>query len=146
VRDTLQSVDYDEIFVAGDAAELGAPISKQGYHALDMGRCAARNAAALLGSRPLERYRPAEKPMLVSFGDLDCFLVAGPVVLASPALGAAKEAVFELVMAQLDGRDWSVSLPDAGARLRAAAQRIAWPALSSPASLLRHARWAVLFP
>ncbi len=146
VRDTLQSVDYDEIFVAGDAAELGAPLSKQGYHALDMGRCAAKNAAALLGGRPLERYRPAEKPMLVSFGDLDCFLIAGPLVLASPALATAKEAVFELVMAQLDGREWSVSLPDAGARLAAAGRRIAWPVLSSPASLLRHARWAVLLP
>ena len=40
-----------EIFVAGDAADLPTPLAKQGYHALDMGACAARNAERLLAGQ-----------------------------------------------------------------------------------------------
>jgi hypothetical protein len=38
----------------------------------------------------------------VAFGDLDTFLVAGRSVLASPALAAGKEAVYQVTMAQID--------------------------------------------
>ncbi|MDP5071328.1 MAG: FAD-dependent oxidoreductase, partial [Congregibacter sp.] len=38
VDDTLAHVSYPGIFIAGDAAALQQPISKQAYHALDMGR------------------------------------------------------------------------------------------------------------
>ena len=40
--------------------------------------------------------------MLVAFGALDTFLIAGRSVIASPALAAAKEAIFQVTMAQLD--------------------------------------------
>jgi len=54
--------------------------------------------------------------MLVAFGELDTFLIAGRAMFASPALAAAKEAVFQVTMAQLDP-------PLGGDALRSAARR-----------------------
>jgi NADH dehydrogenase len=144
VEATLQAIDHPEIFVAGDSAELRVPIAKQGYHALDMGRCAARNADRLLRGRRLTRFRPAGKPMLVSFGDLTCFAASGRWVVAGPALAAAKEAVYELVMAQLDREEIWRTLPAIAERLRQAAGSLLWPSLSSIASLRRQTRIELL--
>jgi len=143
---TLQSKGHPEVFVAGDAAELPTPLSRQGYHALDMGVCAARNAGRLLAGRPLVPFRPSGKPMLISFGDLSCYLVAGQRALAGPALGAAKEAVFQLVMTQLDARPpWS-SLPDVLDRAGQAGRALLWPTLSSWDTLRAQAGLALLAP
>jgi NADH dehydrogenase len=137
---TLQSKGQTEIFVAGDAADLPTPLSKQGYHAHDMGVCAARNAERLLAGQGLARFRPSSKPMLISFGDLSCFFVAGKQVLAGPALGAAKEAVFELVMAQFDAQPLWIRVPRVLWRTDRAARMLLWPTLASLRSLSRQGR------
>jgi len=134
---SLQSKGHPEIFVTGDAADLTTPLSKQGYHALDMGVCAARNAERLLTNRELRSFRPSVKPTLISFGDLTCFLVAGKRALAGPSLGAAKEAVFELVMAQLDAQPLWQRLPRAVQRADRAARALLWPSVSSLEALRR---------
>ena len=134
---TLESKGHPEVFVAGDAAELPTPLAKQAYHALDMGACAARNAVRRLGGRRLETFRPSEKPTLISFGDLSCFLVVGQRVLSGPALAAAKEAVFELVMAQLDRAPWWRRIPSALRRGDRAARTLLWPGVSSLDALRR---------
>ena len=144
VAGTLRSKVRPEIFVAGDAADLPTPLSKQGYHAYDMGVCAARNAERLLAGQGLARFRPSGKPMLISFGDLSCFFVAGNLVLAGPALGAAKEAAFEFVMAQLDAQPLCSRIPGVLRRLDWAARRLLWPTLSSFDSLSRQGRVAWL--
>ena len=141
---SLQSKGHPEVFVVGDAAELPTPLSKQGYHALDMGVCAARNAARLLAGQDLRPFRPSGKPMLVSFGDLSCFLVAGNRAVAGSALGAAKEAVFELVMAQLDREPWWRWLPGALRRGERAVRSLLWPTVTSPEALLRQTRVSLL--
>jgi NADH dehydrogenase len=143
---TLQSKSHPEIFVCGDAAELPKTLPKQGYHAIDMGVCAARNVERLLEGRALARFRPSGKPTLISFGDLTCFLVTGRRVLAGPSLGAAKEAVFEFVMAQLDAQPWWSRLPRAAKRADRAARTILWPALSSVQALRRQWRLSLLPP
>jgi NADH dehydrogenase len=141
---TLQSKGHPEIFVAGDAAELPTPLSKQGYYALDMGVCSARNAERLLSGEPLEPFRPSGKPMLISFGDLTCFLVAGKRVLAGPSLAAAKEAVFELVMAQLDAQPLWSRLPRILHRAGGAARSLLWPTVTSLDALRRQGRISLL--
>ncbi len=141
---TLQSKGHREIFVAGDAAELPTPIPKQGYHALDMGVCAARNAERLLTGRQLTPFRPSGKPTLISFGDLTCFLAVGERVLAGPSLAAAKEAVFELVMAQLDAQPLWRRLPGALRRADQAARELLWPTVSSLDALRRQGRITLL--
>jgi len=142
---TLQSKNHAEVFVAGDAAELPTPLDKQAYHALDMGACAARNAEWRLAGRSLEAFEPAPKPKLISFGDLDCMLVAERLALASPSLGAAKEAVYQLGMAQLDARPLEGRLPAVVSRGALAARRLAWPTLRSPGAWLRQGRVRLLW-
>jgi NADH dehydrogenase len=141
---TLQSKGHPEIFVIGDAGELPKPLSKQAYHALDMGSCAARNAERLLAGRKLESFRPSGKPTLISFGDLTCFLVAGKRVFAGPPLAAAKEAVFELVMAQLDAQPLWSRLTRVVQRAERAARALLWPSVSSIEALSRQGRVSLL--
>jgi NADH dehydrogenase len=140
----LRSVSFPDVFVAGDAADLPTPLSKQGYYALDMGRCAASNVERLRRGRQPTAFRPSRKPTLISFGDLSCFLVLDGRVLAGPALAAAKEAVFELVMAQLDAQPWWRRLPRMLARGERAARQLLWPSVSSLEALVQQGRLSVL--
>jgi len=144
VHDSLQSSLYAQVLVAGDAAALPMPLAKQAYHALDMGAHAAGNAERLLAGLRLRAFRPAPKPMLIAFGDLSCYLVAGERVLAGSALAAGKEAVFELVMAQLDAQPWWARLPGMAQRSQRAARALLWPSMASLQSLRRHAQVSIL--
>jgi NADH dehydrogenase len=141
---TLQSKGHPEIFVAGDAAELPTPLPKQAYHALDMGVRAARNAARLLSGRSLSSFRPSGKPTLISFGDLTCFLLLEERALAGPSLGAAKEAVYQLVMAQLDAQPWPSRIPGVVQRADQAARSLLWPTITSLEALRRQGRISLL--
>lgn len=116
VTQDLRSRRFDNVFVIGDAAALPRPLAKQAFYAQQMGACAADNVARALAGRRLRHFKPAPKPMLLTFGALDTFLVAGRSVIASPALAAAKEAVYQVTMAQLDP-------PLDGGALRGAARR-----------------------
>jgi NADH dehydrogenase len=116
VTQALRSRRHHNVFVVGDAAGLPQPLGKQAYYALQMGTCAAGNVERALAGRRLRDFRPAAKGMLVAFGELDTFLIAGRSVIASPALAAAKEAVFQVTMAQIDP-------PLGGDALRGAARR-----------------------
>jgi NADH dehydrogenase len=102
VTPALQSRRFRNVLVAGDAAELPTPVSKQAYYAMQMGRCAADNAVRAIAGRTLRAFTPDPKPMLVAFGDLDAFLVRGRSVIASPTLAMLKEAVFQVTMAEID--------------------------------------------
>ena len=102
VDDTLRSLYADNIFVAGDCASLPSPARKQAYYAMDMGEVAGDNIKRLLGDRRLRRFRATPMPMLVSFGDITTWLVAGDSVVASPLLAAAKEGVYQATMARLE--------------------------------------------
>ncbi len=144
VNESLQSRAHPEVFVVGDGAALPDALSKQAYHALDMGACAARNVDRFLSGRRLETFRASEKPTLVSFGDLSCFLVAGDRVLAGAPLAAAKEAVFEAVMTQLDARRIGAQLPRIVKRASRAADQLLWPALQSPGTWLEQGKVSLL--
>jgi NADH dehydrogenase len=102
VDDTLRSLYADNIFVAGDCASLPLPVRKQAYYAMDMGEVAGDNITRLLGDRRLRRFRATPMPMLVSFGDITTWLVAGDSVVATPLLAAAKEGVYQATMARLE--------------------------------------------
>ena len=118
VAAALQSKRSTNVFVAGDAAALPNALPKQAYYAMQMGRCAADNARRWLAGRPMRAFSPAAKPMLVAFGDLETFLVRGRSVIASPALGLLKEAVFQFTMAEIDPPLDPSALRDLKARLR----------------------------
>lgn len=94
--------DLDGVFVAGDLADPPRRFAKQAYHAIDMGRHAARNILRRRRGEDTLPFAPSDKPMLLAFGDLDTFLISGSRVVASPLLAAAKEGVFQATIAGFD--------------------------------------------
>lgn len=102
VRGTLMSTLKENVFVIGDAADAGFDLSQQAYHAMAMGELAAANVEALLTGKRLKSFEPAPKPQLVTFGNLDCFLVFDRMVVAGTVLGQLKEAIYQVNMARLN--------------------------------------------
>ncbi len=140
VEDTLEHPHFANVFIAGDSAAPPNAVSKQAYHALDMGALAADNIRRRDRRRRLRSYRPLPRPTLLAFGDLDTVLVAGDRALASPALATGEELVCTAVLAQLDRRaprERADALLDRG---RQATRALLWPALGDMKSLLRQAR------
>jgi NADH dehydrogenase len=136
VKATLQSTRCKNVFVIGDAAGLPRPLAKQAFYALQMGAHAADNVRRLLAGRALREFKPAPRPMLIAFGDLDTYLVSGRSVAASPAFAALKEAVFQYTMAQIDPPLNAPALGELAGRLASASRRLATP---SPRSSRRRA-------
>jgi NADH dehydrogenase len=131
VKATLQSARCENVFVIGDAAGLPRPLAKQAFYALQMGAHAADNVRRLLAGRALREFKPAPKPMLIAFGDLDTYLVSGRSVAASPAFAALKEAVFQYTMTQIDPPLNAPALGELAGRLASASRRLATPSRRS---------------
>ena len=99
VNEFLQSAESDLVFCAGDCANFnlhGLPLPKQSYYAKQMGKIAGMNALSSLKGKTLTAFTPTVKPALLSFGDMNTYLIAGDLVLASPALVSMKEALYQL--------------------------------------------------
>lgn len=144
VRKTLEHVAFANVFVVGDAADLPRPISKQAYHALDMGRHAAKCIERSAGDQSLRPFKASPKPTLIAFGDIDTILLSGKTAIAGPALAAGKEAVFSAVMTQLDQRALPERLGAALQRGSQASRRLLWPVIKQPESLRQQTQWVRL--
>jgi len=140
VSDSLQCRAVENIFVAGDAASLAEPLTKQAYHALDMGTHAARNAKRCLVGKRLRRFSPLERPRLISLGDLETYMVMGRLVMAGKALGALKEAVYQYNMTKSDPPLAWPSLIEGQARLWTGFANLVLPRMLAPHSLPELAR------
>lgn len=101
VNRAFQSRHYENVFVIGDAAQYPLALSKQAFHAIDMGKFAAHNIERYLKGQALKQFEPGAKPQVVTFGDLDTFMVFNGFSVSSSVLGAAKEAVYTLGLLQL---------------------------------------------
>ena len=144
VDDYLHSRHADDVFIAGDSADLPSSLAKQAYHAIDMGENVAQNLKAITEGSKMKRYRPSPKPQLISFGGLGCIMLAGKWAAGAPLLSAGKEAVFEVAMAQLDrqgGPEKAALLLKRGIR---ASDKLLWPVVMSPTALLRQKNFQVL--
>lgn len=128
VRDTLQLPEFDNVFVAGDAAVVreelkprndgGLGCEKTAYAAIEAGRLAAENIWALARSNgpyvaqssvSLKRYPfdafPGQRfPRLfaVSLGRWDGVICLGPLVIGGPAAALCKFAVQGLCVRAVD--------------------------------------------
>jgi NADH dehydrogenase len=129
VHQNLQSLFFKAVFVAGDAAALPKPVGKQAFNAIDMGTLAAQNATRFLSGQRLKDFKAPATPMLVSFGDLQTYLVAKKTVLASKTLAGAKEGVYQLFMAQTAPQTGLQAVPGALRRLRKSWQQLVVPVL-----------------
>ncbi|MEM9759599.1 MAG: FAD-dependent oxidoreductase [Pseudomonadota bacterium] len=144
VKATLEARGFPRVFVAGDASAPPAPLRKQAYHAIDMGRSVAANISRHAQGERLRRFRPAGKPTLLSFGDIDTLLLTERLGLAGPALAAGKEAVFATVMAGLDRRDARRRGGAVLERSLRASQRLLWPSIRDLGKLRRGTRLKTL--
>ena len=62
LRDTLQVVDHDNIFAAGDVGtQLNHPRPKAGVYAVRQGPVLAHNLAAMALGQPLREHRPQDR-------------------------------------------------------------------------------------
>ncbi len=101
VNSYLQTKEFSSIFVAGDSATLPNALPKQASIALDMGLHAAININRFCTKRTLKPLKARTKPILLSLGDINTYFIQGQLVLASPVLATAKEAVYQFYMARL---------------------------------------------
>ncbi|MBT8151313.1 MAG: FAD-dependent oxidoreductase [Gammaproteobacteria bacterium] len=108
VNDELQSKTASNVFAAGDIAATTSSLKKQASFAIDMGKHAAGNIEALLSGQAPRPFIPFQKPMLLSFGDINTYFIYNNSVFASPLLAPLKEAVYQFYMAQ-----FGASLPAA---------------------------------
>lgn len=105
VNSAFQSRHFENVFVIGDAAQVPKPIAKQAFHAIDMGKLAGHNVIQYLDGGRLRRFEPGAKPQVVTFGDMDTFMVFKGFAVSSSVLGAAKEAIYTLGLLQLSPPD-----------------------------------------
>lgn len=127
VDDTLVSRRFPEVFVAGDVAELRMGVRKQGAEALRLGARAARNARRFLAGRRLKPFRRDDLPLLVTFGDLNAFiLLEDDTVLEGQALAAGREFVFQERMATLDDVPARRSLSRLARRMGKGEEKLGW--------------------
>lgn len=101
VNPYLQSENFANIFVAGDSASLAKPSAKQASIAIDMGLHVGSNINRFCKQKTLNAFKVSNKPILLSLGDINTYFIQGSLVLASPLLATAKEAVYQLYMARL---------------------------------------------
>lgn len=97
----LQTKEFSNVFVAGDSATLPKPLAKQASVALDMGLHAALNISRFCAKKALKPFKAGTTPVLLSLGDINTYFIQGKLVLSSPVLAAAKEAVYQFYMARL---------------------------------------------
>ena len=103
VNEYLESTNFENVFIVGDAAVLPEPVEKQAYHALDMGKLAAENIIRLTNDLPKQPFKPTIKPFLLTFGHIDTFMIFGEKVVSGPSLSIAKELLYQMIMRQLEG-------------------------------------------
>ncbi|KHE90712.1 MAG: FAD-dependent oxidoreductase [Candidatus Scalindua rubra] len=117
VNEYLESTDFKNIFIIGDAAYLPEPVDKQAYHALDMGKLAAENIIRVTNDLPTLPFKPTIKPFLLTFGDIDTFMIFGEKVISGPTMSIAKELVYQMIMRQLEGTGHLHAIEDTLKRL-----------------------------
>ena len=127
VDETLATREFPEVFIAGDAAELPRPVPKQGEEALRLGGRAAKNVMRLFRGRKLKAFRRDDLPLLVTFGDLNAFvLLKDETVLEGQALAAGREFVFQENMSMLDDLAGGRSLERLTRRMTVSERKLGW--------------------
>lgn len=133
----LQSLFFEQIFIAGDAAGFPEPLSKQAYYAMDMGILAAENILHMINGTNTVDFEAYSRPSLISFGDLSTFLITDKFAVSGPALAAMKESSFQLTMLKLDKKTRLGGLFDTTSRAISGAKAFLFPASPSFSDLKR---------
>jgi selenide, water dikinase len=111
VADTLQSVDDDRVFGAGDiATQVRHPRPKAGVYAVRQGPVLAANLRARLLGKPLREHRPQRRFLsLVSLGDKLAAADRGPFSASGAWVWRWKDSIDRKFMARFE--QLPVSMP-----------------------------------
>jgi selenide,water dikinase len=96
VRETLQVVEHDDLFAAGDCAALegAAWMPKAGVYAVREGPILDANLRARLSGRPLRRYRPQRDFLaLLNLGEREALGFKWGRAVAGPAVWRQKDRI-----------------------------------------------------
>ena len=111
---------------------------------MDMGACVAKNIKLRVAGEDLKDFRPSSQPALISFGDLQTYLIIGKTAAAGPALAGAKEGIFQATMAKLDPPSGLTSFTNFFNRTSQSLLNLALPTLTSLSTLRRLANFRFL--
>ncbi|MCB1675113.1 MAG: FAD-dependent oxidoreductase [Halioglobus sp.] len=102
VRDTLQALDDDRVFAAGDiAAQVAHPRPKAGVYAVRQAPVLAHNLRAALLGEPLREYRPQRSFLsLVSLGGKRATAARGPLSVTGAWVWRWKDRIDRAFMAR----------------------------------------------
>lgn len=114
------------------------------FNAMDMGECAAHNIKLLSAGEDLKEFSPSCKPTVISFGDLQTYVIMGDIALAGPLFAGAKEGIFQAVMAKFDPPSGLTSTINFCNRASESFFNLAIPTLTSFATLRRLAHFRFL--
>jgi len=144
VNSCLQSQYHNSIFIAGDAVDWPGIKSRQAYNAMEMGERVAQNIQLLAAGEDLKEFRPPRQPNVISFGDLQTYVVLGDLAAASPILAGAKEGIFQATMVKLDPPVGLSSVLNIFDRSRQSLFNLAIPTLTSFSNLSRLGNFRIL--
>ncbi|WP_199269503.1 selenide, water dikinase SelD [Cobetia sp. L2A1] len=146
VRDTLQTLDDDAIFAAGDIAhQVNHPREKAGVFAVRQSRPLADNLRRAVRGEPLKDYLPQPRWLaLISTGDRNAIASRGSLGLVSPRLRPWlwrwKDHIDRQFMTRFNDLPsmQSASNTEAGSGMSELGERCknAWQALSGPSKKL----------
>ncbi len=93
VRPTLQSIEYDNVFAAGDVASLShAPREKAGVFAVRAGPVLSANLRAYITGQPLKHWHPQRHYLaLIGLGRKRALAMRGPFVMKAGFFWTLKE-------------------------------------------------------
>jgi len=134
VQKTLQSQQYDNVFILGDSAQVPGSVSKQAYQALKMGAVAGENVARLLRGRSLKAFRPREEVFLITFGEKTTFFSYRGLAISDRTLGVGRELIFQQGMLTFDLPTADAARSRLGERVEDVVLRRVWPQLLRVAS------------
>ena len=113
VRDTLQSLDNDRVFAAGDiATQVNHPRPKAGVYAVRQAPVLAHNLRALLLDKPLRDHRPQQRFLsLVALGNKQATADKGPFSVTGHWVWRWKDRIDRAFMSRFE--DLPASMPRA---------------------------------
>ena len=116
VRDTLQALDNDRVFGAGDiATQVNHRRPKAGVYAVRQGPVLARNLRAALLDKPLKSHRPQQRFLsLISLGDQRATADRGPFSATGKWVWRWKDRIDRIFMARFEELPTSMPLGNWG--------------------------------
>jgi len=96
VNKNLSHKNIADVYAIGDCVNVDGYLSKQAYIAMEMAHLLADNIYLSSEGRTTKDFKPSPQPLLVTFGNLDAYLISINQSISSTALLPLKVLIFQL--------------------------------------------------